>query len=388
MTAPHTALATFSPAPPGPPPTLRAAAPADLDALVALETEAFEADRISRRSFRRLLESPTASFVVAEDGGRMAGYALILTRASTALARLYSLAVSPASRGRGIAAKLLAAAEEVAYDRGAIALRLEVRADNAGAIRLYERAGYRQFGAYMHYYEDFADALRYEKLLQPPADEALPDVPFYEQQTDFTCGAACVMMALGWADRSWKPRFGLELETQVWREATTIFMTSGHGGCGPVGLALALKRRGLEPEVWASHTGYYFLDGVRDEEKRKVMVAAQKGFRREARALRIPIRQRRVSSADIREALDAGALVMLLISGFRMFGKKVPHWVLVLGHDDSHVFVHDPWVEETHLETGTAAANLPIPLAELERMARYGREGLRVAIIIRKAPPQ
>ena len=71
-----------------------------------------------------------------------------------------------------------------------------------------------------------------------------------------------------------------------------------------------------------------------------------------------------------------------------MFGKKVPHWVLAIGHDDSHVFIHDPWVEDEHMETGTAAASLPIPLAELDRMARYGREGLRVAIIIKKATPQ
>ena len=31
------------------------------------------------------------------------------------------------------------------------------------------------------------------------------------------------------------------LELRVWREATTIFMTSGHGGCGPDGLALAAE---------------------------------------------------------------------------------------------------------------------------------------------------
>ncbi|ESR26159.1 GNAT family N-acetyltransferase/peptidase C39 family protein [Lutibaculum baratangense] len=389
MTATQTKLDASPQAPRAPAAKLRPATPADLEALLALENEVFETDRISRRSFRRLLESPTASFVLAEtDDGGLAGYALVLTRASTALARLYSLAVSPRLRGQGLARLLLDAAEDEAYERGAIALRLEVRADNARAIGLYRQRGYRQFGAYDDYYEDQTDALRFEKLLEPPAEGMLPDVPFYEQQTEFTCGAACVMMALAWGHADWKKRFDLELETQIWREATTIFMTSGHGGCGPVGLALALMRRGLFPEVWASHTGYYFLDSVRDEEKRKVMVAAQKGFRREAKAAGIPVRQRRVSSADILKALDEGALVMLLISGFRMFGKKVPHWVLALGHDASHVFIHDPWVEDEHLETRSAAAKLPIPVAELDRMARYGREGLRLAIIIRKAPPK
>ena len=32
-------------------------------------------------------------------------------------------------------------------------------------------------------------------------------------------------------------------EIRIWREATTVFMTSGHGGCGPYGLALAAHRR-------------------------------------------------------------------------------------------------------------------------------------------------
>ncbi len=42
----------------------------------------------------------------------------------------------------------------------------------------------------------------------------------------------------------------------------------------------------------------------------------------------------------------------------------------------------------SEFETPTAAANLPIPLAEFERMARYGRDQLRAAIVIRKGPDQ
>ncbi|MGB3840666.1 MAG: GNAT family N-acetyltransferase, partial [Rhodanobacter sp.] len=49
--------------------------------------------------------------------------------------------------------------------RGCDRLRLEVRPDNAAAIRLYERAGFRRFGAYRRYYEDGTDAWRYEQAL-------------------------------------------------------------------------------------------------------------------------------------------------------------------------------------------------------------------------------
>ena len=37
--------------------------------------------------------------------------------------------------------------------------------DNPAAQRLYERKGYRRFGLKSGYYEDGADALRYEKAL-------------------------------------------------------------------------------------------------------------------------------------------------------------------------------------------------------------------------------
>jgi ribosomal protein S18 acetylase RimI-like enzyme len=55
--------------------------------------------------------------------------------------------------------------EKAAADRGCRRLRLEVRQDNAAAIRLYERRGYRRFAARGTYYEDGADAWRYEKCL-------------------------------------------------------------------------------------------------------------------------------------------------------------------------------------------------------------------------------
>src|SRR3546814_2094248 len=42
------------------------------------------------------------------------------------------------------------------------------------------------------------------------------------------------------------------LEIRIWREATTIFMTSGHGGCDPYGLAVAANRRGFHAKVYVS----------------------------------------------------------------------------------------------------------------------------------------
>ena len=70
----------------------------DLEQLVALEERCFESDRISRRRFRHLLTRANASTLVAEEGGRLLGYVLVLFSRGTALARLYSIAVDREAR--------------------------------------------------------------------------------------------------------------------------------------------------------------------------------------------------------------------------------------------------------------------------------------------------
>jgi len=141
----------------------RAAAAADIGVLSDLENRSFLTDRISRSSFRRLVASPSAAVTVASFGTAIAGYALVLFRAGSRIARLYSLAVAPEFRGLG--RDLLDAAEASAASRGCRALRLEVREDNPRAINLYERSGYRQFGERPDYYADGTTALRFEKDL-------------------------------------------------------------------------------------------------------------------------------------------------------------------------------------------------------------------------------
>ena len=137
----------------------------DLDAIVMLENAAFDADRVSRRQWRHHLESLSAGVLLAISERHVVGAMLLLFRRGSKVARLYSIAVAKGQRGRGIGARLLMAAERAARRRGANALHLEVRCDNAGAQRLYERLGYQRCGSRRAYYEDGADALRYCKSL-------------------------------------------------------------------------------------------------------------------------------------------------------------------------------------------------------------------------------
>jgi ribosomal protein S18 acetylase RimI-like enzyme len=109
--------------------------------------------------------SDRARVLAAIDASGLLGKAIVFFRRNTDIARLYSIAVGHEARGRGLGEALLGAVERAARASGRRRLRLEVRQDNAGAIRLYERLGYRCFGAYAGFYEDGADAWRYEKHL-------------------------------------------------------------------------------------------------------------------------------------------------------------------------------------------------------------------------------
>ena len=148
-------------------PSVRDGTPADLDALERLEKAAFDADRLSRRSLRRFLLAPTTAVPVALAAGQVAGYAMIGFRAGSAVARLFSLAVDAAHARQGLGRALLRACEGHAALRRCRVIRLEVRADNHGAIRLYAGSGYREFGRYADYYDDGAAALRFEKAVGP-----------------------------------------------------------------------------------------------------------------------------------------------------------------------------------------------------------------------------
>ncbi len=145
---------------------VRRAEISDLDDLVVLEDRTFDNDRMSRDQYRRHLDSDSALVLVASANHRnFLGTAVLFFRKGSGVVRLYSLASQPEARGKGIGTALIEASEAVGRQRHCRALRLEVRTDNLLAIRLYERMGYRRIGSYARYYQDGADAWRYEKTL-------------------------------------------------------------------------------------------------------------------------------------------------------------------------------------------------------------------------------
>jgi ribosomal protein S18 acetylase RimI-like enzyme len=365
---------------------LRAGDPSDLDALVSLEERVFAGDRVSRRGFRRFLNSPRAALIVAVEDGVVAGYALVLFRAGSVVARLYSLAVAPEFARRGIGTALLKATEEAAIARERFILRLEVHEKNDKAIARYRKAGYALFGRHFDYYTDRADALRFEKRLTPQLRSLKHPPPYFHQTTEFTCGPACVMMALAWANPRLRPSPALEFK--LWRESTTIFLSSGHGGCDPYGLAVTLRRHGVVPEIHVSGPGPYFLDTVGSDDKRRVMRLTQQEFRREATELGIPAHLTTISESALIAAFNAGATAIVLLCGYHMLRRGVPHWVFAFGHEGRYVLVHDPAARGNDRSTGTAAETYAIPWTAFMKMTRFGRDDLSATILIRKGSHQ
>jgi len=289
---------------------IRPAGLEDLDALDELEKTSFDTDRLSRRRLRHWIQAANREFMVAEEHGRLLGYGLVLFHGATNLARLYSIAIAQHARGKGIAGKLLQALETASLNRQRFFMRLEVAKDNVAAIRLYESAGYVAFGTYEDYYEDHRDALRMQKIIRDaPKRKRGHTVPWYQQTTGFTCGPASLMMAMATLDGRRQPDQATELD--IWREATTIFMTSGHGGCHPFGLALAAHKRGFDARIYVNQTGPLFLEGVRDPDKKLIMALVHDQFLARVNASKIPVHYQDVTQLELEQAIKAGAIASL-----------------------------------------------------------------------------
>jgi ribosomal protein S18 acetylase RimI-like enzyme len=353
----------------------------DIEALVDVENRCFDSDRLTRRSFQWTLTKGNATTIVAETQEGLVGYILVLYHGGTSLARMYSLAVLPEYRGQGIARRLVADAESAARDRDCVYMRLEVRSDNDSAIRFYESASYKAFGTWPDYYEDHMEARRYQKRIKFESPRSRIRVPFYAQTTYFTCGSAALMMAMKAHDPGAPMDKGAEL--QIWREATTIFMTSGHGGCGPHGLALAAWRRGFPAEIYVSDPGPLFLDGVRDEDKKAVMRLVHDQFVQETQgASGLRVYHESLTVDRIADKMEQGGVPIVLISLYQMHRRKSPHWLVLTATDSRFIYAHDPAVEVDMHKTATDCINVPIARQHFSRMAQYGRTQLKAAVIV------
>jgi ribosomal-protein-alanine acetyltransferase len=367
--------------------SIRRAVVTDVPALRVIEQNCFATDRISIRSFRRFITEQRSDLFIAERANQVVGYFLLIYRQGTSLARLYSLAVDPNSRKQGVAEFLMSHAEAAAAERNCVLLRLEVRYDNTAAIKLYHKLQYHDFAVKHDFYEDHSDALCMQKqIIQFDSASVNRQVPYIAQTTPFTCGPACLLMAFNYfRPNQYDP---VSLEIDIWREATTVFMTSGHGGCGPRGLALAAYNRGFDVEVVLNKDGPLFTDTVRSEVKKAVLQRVHESFRHKVEQCGIQVHRSELGINRIKQLLQDGALLVVLISTWQFDKSKAPHWVVVCAVDEHFVYINDPDTEDIPWLSATERQYIPIAHNIFIKAFSYGKKRLKVAIVIRAGEKQ
>lgn len=359
---------------------LRSANQNDLEKLHRLESRAFTADRFTKKQIEYLLTQSRATTLVIELNNEIVASACLLWRKSSHSARLYNIAVDPDYQGEGLGLRLLNECDLEAARRGSLAMTLEVRKDNKGAIKFYEKHGFKFVRTIAGYYEDGSPALKMERPLKAKvAVSKRLDVPYYAQTLDFTCGPASLMMALGYFIKDIE--LTRALEVTLWKEATLVFMSSGYSGTDGYGLALSALSRELRGEIVTSMDQVPMLRSVRSSEKREVMKLIHDDMKKKAKQLGFGSSTYQYDIHEIISAIHRDMIPLVLISTYRLTGDKVPHWVVVTGFDEKYIYIHDSDLESYDMDR-KRAKNIRLEKTEFLKMTRYGKEVYRCLLLI------
>jgi ribosomal-protein-alanine N-acetyltransferase len=138
---------------------------ADIPMVAELEKSIFS-DFWTISSFRDALDDPLALNLVAIPQGEVAVCAYLCAQIIVDEIHIHNIAVRPECRRQGIGRVLLEHAEGVGRQKGADCSLLEVRINNAPALAMYGRLGYRRIGLRRRYYrKPVCDALVLLKIL-------------------------------------------------------------------------------------------------------------------------------------------------------------------------------------------------------------------------------
>ena len=129
--------------------SLRAMASEDLDAVLAVEANAYSFPW-TRGNFIDSLTAGYLAQVLVDEAGTLIGY--LVAMAGVGEMHLLNITVAPAWQGQGHGQAMLDALEHHCRARQLSKLWLEVRASNHRALALYRRRGFAEVGLRRHYY--------------------------------------------------------------------------------------------------------------------------------------------------------------------------------------------------------------------------------------------
>ncbi|HUH62083.1 MAG TPA: N-acetyltransferase [Terracidiphilus sp.] len=142
--------------------------PDDFAQLYPIEEICFQPPhRFSRAYIRQLVSSAQAATWVAEESGRLVGFAIVEwgSESGETIAYIQTIEVAPEGRRRGTGAELMRRIEDSARQAGAELIWLHVDAENRPAITLYQSHGYLCRGREENYYGRGRAGLVYAKRL-------------------------------------------------------------------------------------------------------------------------------------------------------------------------------------------------------------------------------
>lgn len=145
---------------------IRPALPDDFATLVAIDQSCFEEDvAYDAYELRYFMSQSSATTLVAEVDGAIAGFLLFEIRGAQSGATLVTLDVTDIYRNAGIGSSLLAHSEELLANHHTTCYRLQVDTTNSVALEFYSRRGFHVVRTLRHYYPNGADAYLMEKRL-------------------------------------------------------------------------------------------------------------------------------------------------------------------------------------------------------------------------------
>ncbi len=185
-------------------------------------------------------------------------------------------------------------------------------------------------------------------------------VPYYPQSAEFSCGPACLTMALKYYNPN--ARMGKSLEYDLWRECNMI----GIRGADPFGLSVPMLKRGYDVTIISKAPTMMNRSQLKtmkwlNKEEKELTLFAMKDQKAKALSLGLNLIKRDPNLDDIEDALSANKLPIPLVDMTVVHKLKIPHWVIVTGMDDNGSWINDPYPPK-------GKKNLRIRLDQCEKM--------------------
>jgi len=135
------------------------ALPEEVVQIAKLEQQCFGEEGFLKKQVDYLVRKAEGEVVVIKFSEKIVASLILLFRKGSRHIRIYSLAVSPDFRGKGLAKEMLVYSEKKASEMNLKQISLEVNEKNTGAIELYQKSGFQVYKTKNNYYKDGSKAL-------------------------------------------------------------------------------------------------------------------------------------------------------------------------------------------------------------------------------------